>query len=176
MSRWRWVILLAVGLALYAGTLWNGFVWDDLLTAVPSRPLGEVLTQRTGMYYRPLVMLSFALDRAVWGDLPAGFHLTNLLLHVAAAGLLATLAAAVGLGAGASLAAALVFLAHPVQSEAVTYVSGRTDVLCALFALLGFLAWRRARGPFDAWAVAATRGSRAGRRARRERPFAPTRM
>ena len=155
MSRWRWVILLGVGLALYAGTLWNGFVWDDLLTAVPSRPLGEVLTQRTGMYYRPLVMLSFALDRAVWGDLPAGFHLTNLLLHVAAAGLLATLAAAVGLGAGASLAAALVFLAHPVQPEAVTYVSGRTDVLCALFALLGFLAWRRARGPFDAWAVAA---------------------
>ena len=176
MSRWRWVILLAVGLALYAGTLWNGFVWDDLLTAVPSRPLGEVLTQRTGMYYRPLVMLSFALDRAVWGDLPAGFHLTNLLLHVAAAGLLATLAAAVGLGAGASLAAALVFLAHPVQSEAVTYVSGRTDVLCALFALLGFLAWRRRPTRRTAHAPAATRGSQAGRRARRERPFAPTRM
>jgi len=72
MSRWRWVILLGVALALYAGTLWNGFVWDDLLTAVPSRPLGEVLTQRTGMYYRPLVMLSFALDRAVWATCRPG--------------------------------------------------------------------------------------------------------
>src|SRR5688572_18309838 len=110
MSRWRWPILLGVGLALYGGTLWNGFVWDDLLTAVPPRPLDEVLTRRTGIYYRPLVMLSFALDRAVWGDLAAGFHLTNLLLHVAVAGLLGSLAAAAGIGASASTAAALVFL------------------------------------------------------------------
>ena len=154
MSRWRWPILLGVGLALYGGTLWNGFVWDDLLTAVPPRPVGEILTRRTGIYYRPLVMLSFALDRAVWGDLAAGFHLTNILLHVAVAGLLGSLAAAAGVGAGASTAAAIVFLAHPVQAEAVSYVSGRTDVLCALFALLGLLAWRRVGRPFDAWAVA----------------------
>ena len=72
MTRWRWVILLGVGVALYAGTLWNGFVWDDLLTAVPPRPLGEALTQRTGIYYRPLVMLSFALDRAVWATCRPG--------------------------------------------------------------------------------------------------------
>ena len=154
MSRWRWVILLGVGLALYAGTLWNGFVWDDLLTAAPPRPLRETLTQRTGIYYRPLVMLSFALDRALWGDLAAGFHLTNLLLHVAVAGLLGSLATAAAIGAGASTAAALVFLAHPVQTDAVSYVSGRTDVLCALFALLALLAWRRAARPFDGWALA----------------------
>jgi tetratricopeptide (TPR) repeat protein len=154
MIRWRWAILSGVGLVLYAGALRAGFVWDDLLTAVPARPLGEVLTRRTGSYYRPLVMLSFALDRTLWGASPAGFHLTNVLLHVAVAGLLASFAAAVGLGAGASTAAALVFLAHPVQTEAVTYVSGRTDVLCALFALLGLLAWRRARRAVDGWAVA----------------------
>ena len=155
MIRWRWAILLGVGGVLYAGALRNGFVWDDLLTAVPARPLGEILTQRTGAYYRPLVMLSFAADRALWGAWPAGFHATNVLLHVAVAGLLAALAGTLGLGAGAGTAAALVFLAHPVQTEAVTYVSGRTDVLCALFALLGLLAWRRARRGLDAWAVAA---------------------
>lgn len=154
MTRWRWAILLGAGIVLYAGALGNGFVWDDLLTAVPGRSLGDVLSQRTGSYYRPLVMLSFALDRMIWGAWPPGFHATNVLLHVAVAGLLASFGSAVGLGAGASLAAALVFLAHPVQTEAVTYISGRTDLLCALFVLLGFLAWRRARGAFDAWALA----------------------
>jgi hypothetical protein len=40
-----------------------------------------------------------------------------------------------------------------VQTEAVSYVSGRTDVLCALFVLAALLAWRRARRPADGWAV-----------------------
>lgn len=150
----RWALLLGAALVLYAGALRAGFVWDDLLTAVPPRPLGEALGQRTGAYYRPVVMLSFALDRALWGASPFGFHLTNVLLHAAAAGLLARLAAAAGLGPGASLAAALAFLAHPVQTEAVTYVSGRTDVLAAVFVLGALLAWRRARRATDAWAAA----------------------
>jgi hypothetical protein len=154
MSAGRWAILLGVAVVLYAGALGNGFVWDDLLTAVPARPLGAVVTQGTGTWYRPLVMLSFAADRALWGPWPVGFHATNVLLHVAVAGLLGTLCVAVGLGAGASTAAALVFLAHPAQTEAVTYVSGRTDVLCGLFALVALLAWRRARHAVDAWAVA----------------------
>src|SRR5258705_13981451 len=90
MIRWRWAIFPGVGLALYVGALRDGFVWDDLLTAAPARPVGEVLRQRTGSYYRPLVMLSFAVDRTLWGPLPAGFHLTNVLLHVAVAVLLAS--------------------------------------------------------------------------------------
>jgi hypothetical protein len=154
MSRWRWPILIGVALALYVGALGAGFVWDDLLTAAPARPLRQALTQRTGSWYRPVVMASFAVDRALWGAWPPGFHATNVALHVAVAGLLASLAHAAGLGAGVSLAAALVFLAHPVQTEAVTYVSGRTDVLCALFALAGLLAWRRTRNGLDVWAVA----------------------
>jgi hypothetical protein len=139
---------------LYAEALRAGFVWDDLLTAVPPRPLRDALLEPTGSWYRPLVMASFALDRALWGPSPFGFHLTNVLLHVAVAGCLGTLARAAGLGAGASLAAALVFLAHPVQTEGVTYVSGRTDVLAALMALAGLLAWRRARSTCDRWALA----------------------
>ena len=43
-----------------------------------------------------------------------------------------------------------------MQTEAVTYVSGRTDVLCALWTLAGLLAWRRARRAADAWAVLST--------------------
>src|SRR5262249_43374502 len=119
--------LFALGGALWANALANDFVWDDrLLATVP-----VTLTGRVGSYYRPVVLPSFALDRAVFGGAPWGFHLTNLLLHVAAAWLVLRLAEAVGLGAGAAFAAAALFLAHPVQTEAVTYVSGRTDVLAA---------------------------------------------
>lgn len=115
---------------------------------------GDTLGARTGAYYRPLVLLSFALDRALWGGAAWGCHLTNLLAHAAVAWGVGTLAAALGASAGAALAAALLFAAHPVQTEAVTYVSGRTDVLCALFVVAGLLAWRRAQRATDGWAVA----------------------
>jgi hypothetical protein len=148
-------LVLGFGALLYGNTLANDLVWDDRLTAraASDHPLAA-LTSRTGSYYRPVVMLSFALDGALWGDRPAGFHATNLTAHVAVACLTGALAAAVGLGPGAALASALVFVAHPVQTEAVAYVSGRTDVLCALFVLLALLAWRRARGPADSFACA----------------------
>jgi hypothetical protein len=99
-------------------------------------------------------MASFALDRACWGGAAWGFHLTNLVAHAAVAWSVGELAVVLGAGAPAALASALLFAAHPVQTEAVTYVSGRTDVLCALFALAGLLAWRHARRPIDGWAIA----------------------
>jgi hypothetical protein len=145
-------LVLLVG-ALYANTFGNALVWDDRLTAAVPHDLGAILTQRTGAFYRPLVMLSFALDHALWGTSPAGYHLTNVACHVAVAWLLGALASALGLGAGAALASALVFAALPVQTEAVTYVSGRTDILAALFALAGLLAWRRARTATDRCAL-----------------------
>jgi hypothetical protein len=101
-------------------------------------------------------MLSFHADRALFGAHPAGYHTTNLLAHAAASVLTGELAAAVGLGSGAALASALAFAAHPVQTDAVTYVSGRTDVFCALFVLLAVLLWRRAERPADGHAIGAT--------------------
>jgi hypothetical protein len=146
---WRAAAIVALAAACYGNTLANDFVWDDRLTAVaPADP-----TKRTGAYYRPVVMLSFAVDRAVWGERPAGFHLTNLLAHAGVGWLVGAFAQALGAVPGAALAASLLFVAHPVQTEAVSYVSGRTDVLCALFVLAALLAWRRARGALDRWAV-----------------------
>jgi hypothetical protein len=150
----RALLVLAVGALVYANALANGFVWDDRLTAATGPGPLAAMTQRTGAYHRPVVMLSFALERAAWGPSPLAFHATNVVCHVAVAWLVGALAEALGLGAGPALAAALVFVAHPVQTDAVTYVSGRTDVFAALFVLLAFLAWRNARGPADGWAIA----------------------
>ncbi len=146
----RAAVLVGLAGALYANSLGNAFVWDDRLTAATSA--GGVFG-RTGGYFRPVVMLSFALDRGLWGSSPVGFHVTNVLCHAAVAWLLAALAIALGGGAGVALAAAVVFVAHPVQTEAVTYISGRTDLLCALFLLVSLLLWRRARHPADRFAV-----------------------
>jgi hypothetical protein len=145
-----------VGGALYGNVLGNDLVWDDRLTPADAGGLGSVVAGRTGSYHRPAVMLDLALEHRLWAGSAVGFHATSVAYHLAVAWLVGALAQALGLGAGAALAAALVFAAHPVQTEAVSYVSGRTDVLAALFALLGLLAWRRARHAADRWALAAT--------------------
>jgi tetratricopeptide (TPR) repeat protein len=152
-------IVAALVVIYYGGTLRNDLVWDDRLTAMAD--VGPTLQGPIGHHYRPLVMLSFAGDRMLWGRTPSGYHATNIACHVMVAWLLLSLARAIGLGPGRSLIAALLFAAHPVQTEAVSYVSGRTDVLCALFVLLACHAWRYSRRAIDgpAWASAAALGA-----------------
>ena len=85
-------------------------------------------------YYRPLVFLSFALDWSVWGIDAAGFHLTNVLLHAVNAMLVYALARRVTEATVAGVAA-LVFALHPVNQEAVFWVSGRFDLLATAWIL-----------------------------------------
>ena len=86
-----------------------------------------------GHFYRPVTTLSFALDHAVWGLDPSGYHLTDL----AAAARLRDLVAALGrrlLGPGVGpLAAALLFALHPLQIEALPVAARRADNLALLF-------------------------------------------
>jgi hypothetical protein len=154
-SVWTGAAILAALVALYYGpTVGNDFVWDDRLTAIAPVDISTILSQRTGDYYRPVVMLSFALDRFLWGASPLGYHLVNIACHLLASGLLMALCRTVGLGSGVALAAAIIFACHPVQSDAVLYISGRTDILCAVFVLLSLHAWRRARSATDPFALA----------------------
>lgn len=96
---WAPVLLagLAIGLgaAAHAGALANPFVYDDRVTILdnPSisrlSDLGGVLRHTP---FRPLVNLSYAIDYASWGLRPFGYHLTNLMLHLANVGLVFALA------------------------------------------------------------------------------------
>ena len=155
-------VLLATLLA-FARTLAYDFVWDDALLIQRSQRLQQWTSlpavlgshfwsevHEGSHYYRPLVSLSFFLDVQAWGFNPMGFHLTNLLAHLATA--LAVLALARRL-TGSVLAAAVAgvaFALHPIHTESVTFISGRTDVLATLFfllALLGYVRWRHEGGP-----------------------------
>lgn len=166
---------LAVAIAsvlAYARTLSYEFVWDDVLLVARSQRLREwsslpaVLgshfwaeVHEGSHYYRPLVSLSFFLDLQIWGLNPLGFHLTNLLAHLATA--LAVLALARRLGAplpAASLAG-LAFALHPIHTESVTFISGRTDVLATLLCLLGLLGYARWREDGKAWPLAGSLGA-----------------
>lgn len=147
----RAALIAALAAAAYAGTLWNDLVWDDRLSAI-----APTLAPRPGQWWRPVVMATFAAELAIHGGTPAAMHATNVVLHAAVAVLLERWARTLGLPPAAALLAALAFAVHPVQSEAVAYVSGRTDLLCALFVLSALLVWRGARRATDGRACLTT--------------------
>jgi Flp pilus assembly protein TadD len=156
-------VLLGLVLVAYAATLGYEFVWDDAPLIVNNRlvqdpgEIGTVLTSgfwetgdrhdRFRSFFRPLVALTYSLDFAIWGLEPFGFHLTNVLLHLACCWLVFRIARHEGLGDGASLAGAALFAVHPVHVESVAWISGRTDLVCAVLMLGAFLLYRRGNAP-----------------------------
>lgn len=94
-----------------------------------------------GTYYRPILLLSFLFDKYVWGLEESFMHLDNILLHL----LNTILVFAVALRGGRLLdiaspfpafLAALFFSIHPINTESVAWISGRTDLLAGFFILL----------------------------------------
>jgi len=165
-ARWvRWlpalVIIVAVG-AAYANSLSGRFVYDDLksITQNPTIrhlwPPGSAWSPPAGggLSGRPLVNFSFALNYAVGGESVFGYHLLNLLIHGLAALTLfgvvrrtllqPVLRERFGFEARPLAAAvALVWAVHPLQTEAVTYLSQRTESLMGLFYLVTLYAFIR---------------------------------
>jgi hypothetical protein len=168
---------VAICVAALLPTLLSPFFGDDYFHIERAADLRDALTkgwvlpiEQVGAwwttpglsveYFRPLVVLSFAADRAVYGSFAAGYHLTNLLLHIATTLLLWRIARHV-LGPGfAAWAAAALFALHPAHTVAIGWISGRTDVLATLFYAAGFLLYlegqarRSARGSLPWLALA----------------------
>ncbi len=162
----RWlvpvIVILATGDA-FLPTLQNGFVWDDnknLLLNLHYRGLGLdelrwMFTTSLMGHYIPLTWLTLGLDYLLWGMDPAGYHLTNILLHVATAAafyfltirLLCLAAGGVGedkaVWIGAAFAA-LLFAVHPLRVESVAWITERRDVLSGFLYVLTILVYLRA--------------------------------
>jgi tetratricopeptide (TPR) repeat protein len=130
----------------YLPALNAGFIWDDD-RYVTNNPL---LTAPDGLrriwfsfdspsQYFPLTYTSFRIERALWGLRPFGYHLTNLLLHIANALLLWRLL--VRLNVPGALLAAGIFALHPVQVESVAWITERKNLLMGFFFLLALIAW-----------------------------------
>jgi len=147
------LVLLALTFLIYLPSFGNHFIWDDEQfiyknTSVLNFDLPAIFTESTtagagiaSNYYRPLTSLSFAIDHAIWGLKPFGFHLTNTLLHAGAGILLYLLLTQIGIGSKSNSIwkdpafwLSLIFLVHPIQTEAVVYINSRGDSLSALLA------------------------------------------
>ncbi len=137
--------VLAIVLA-YAAAFGASFQFDDWNVIVREPRVQSVRAWWDSMPgIRPLLKLSYALNHATGLGAP-GFHAFNVVLHVINAWLVLALlrrwpGGVQGLAAVAAPVAALVFALHPVQTEAVTYVSGRSVSFAALFSLSSMLAW-----------------------------------
>jgi tetratricopeptide (TPR) repeat protein len=133
---------VAYGPALDAGWIWDddSYVLENPAVQRPDGILHAWVPGATPQWY-PMVFVSFWAQHALHGLEPFGYHLVNVLLHLAS-GLLAWRLLAALRVPGALLAAGI-FLLHPVQAESVAWVTERKNVLSLAFALASLLAWTR---------------------------------
>lgn len=144
------LLLLLVTVAAFARLWWVEFSWDDEALIVDNQVTGSLAnirefftrdlwgttrieTLKSG-YYRPFMLLSLALDRALFGLSSAQAHIHSLLWHLGAVtGLYAVLTRL--LDRRVALVGAAVFAVHPVQSEVLALVAARNDSMAAAFSL-----------------------------------------
>ncbi|GEM_PF-1742584 len=152
-----WIaFVLALVALVHSPALSGGFVWDDHQLIEDQRIVREL--QPIGTYFansfwsspyegargffRPLVTLSYALEWRLWDGNPLGFHATNLLLHLLNCLLVFVLARKSRAAMLPALCAMLLFGAFPRLTESVSWISGRTDLLAAFFALAAVILHR----------------------------------
>jgi protein O-mannosyl-transferase len=141
-------LLLAAVALVYGNTLRNEFTMDDGIYILRNPQVtnasvrGLFAGNKASNVFRPVTFATLALNWRLGGARPLGFHLFNLILHAGASLLLYLLLEAL-LGASlpakaVAFAAALVFAVHPLHTEAVSSIVGRTELLAAGFL---FAAW-----------------------------------
>ncbi|MBN1869206.1 MAG: tetratricopeptide repeat protein [Candidatus Omnitrophica bacterium] len=158
-SRRRNIILCAalialLGFAVYGNSINGEFIWDDThlvkdnlylrgwsnLPKFFSESMGAGADAATiYSFYRPLQLITYAIDYSFWKLDVRGYHLANIFYHVLAALMVFWLITALYKDWRLSLFAGLFFVAHPIHTEAVSYISGRADSLALIFMLLSFL-------------------------------------
>jgi tetratricopeptide (TPR) repeat protein len=155
------VAVFAFGALIHGQAIGFDWVkWDDpplvvnntSIRSLSSLNLKAIFTPVAGKTYQPIRVLSYAADYALFGLKPAAFHAVNVFLHCLASALLVPLIFALlgelRKGRGSenciiALLAALVFVAHPVNVESVSWVASRKYGLLALFSFSSFLCYLR---------------------------------
>lgn len=158
LKDYQVILLLAlVGLIVFGNTFNNQLFWDDddiILNNefVHNFELGKFFSENmiagsnlVSNYWRPLLLTVFSLQWQVWGDWVGGYHFVNLTFHVGCAILLFFLLNKLFGTRLLSFLTSLVFLIHPVQPEAVAYVSGLADPLSTFLMFAGILFYLKYR-------------------------------
>src|SRR5205807_1861862 len=178
-KQWqRYFFLGAIGFIIRLPAIQGQLIWDDICLARDNAfiksPLLALEAFRHYLFldslsghYRPVQNLSYMFDYFFWNTDPAGFHLSNILLHVAAGLLLYRLLTHLfgkeaglwnsndaGSARAGDLAAFIIsgiWMVHPVHSAAIDYISGRADSLAFVFSAGAWLLVLRARIAETRW-------------------------
>ncbi len=179
-------IISVVGAIIYSNTLHSPFVFDDFRNITDNPYVSSTqlnlnrlyhLAFKSGSANRPVANISFAINYYFGGYDPTGYHIVNIILHLINGSLVYFLALIIfrqlpHVSSPArsalipetpgypviwmSLFAALIFIAHPIQTQSVTYIVQRMNSLAAMFYLLSFLLYiqgRLAQRRWKRWAL-----------------------
>ena len=146
------LFLVLVAAIVYGNSLNNKFVFDDqhlvqknlFIRSFENLPTlfktglhhFENVFQGEGTFYRPIIGLTYMFDYFLYALDPSGYHITNILWQVLAAFLVYLLIRIIFKSFILGAVSSLLFLIHPIQTEAVTYISGRADLIATSFLLL----------------------------------------
>ncbi len=156
------MVLIVIGFLVFGFNLNNQLFWDDDDWIIQNpfvhdfQHIKEIFTENilsgfglNSNYYRPLLLVSFAFNWVLHGANSFGYHLVSNFFHIGSAiliFLLLTTRRFVVFGQRAAFLAALFWLIHPLNTEAVTYISGRGDPMSVFFMLLALWLYVIAQG------------------------------
>ncbi|MGD9015193.1 MAG: tetratricopeptide repeat protein, partial [Candidatus Omnitrophota bacterium] len=145
-------LIAGLGFLVYANSLNGKFVWDDDFLVKNNvylknwAHLPKIFTEDDGTgggtkynFYRPLRIVTYMIDYHLWKLDVRGYHFINIVLHIGVACCIYWLITLLFGDWLLALLAGAFFVIHPVHTEAVAYISGRTDPLSGLFILLCFI-------------------------------------
>jgi len=150
------IALIVIGFSVYAFNLSNPLFWDDtdwivnnpFVHSFSLENIKNWFTKNTlagiglkSNYYRPFLFFTFALNYVTSGIAPLGYHLVSNGLHILNAILIFLILFKVFRNKFVAFWSSLLWLVHPLQTEAVTYISGRGDPLNVFFMLLILYLW-----------------------------------
>lgn len=165
-----YLILFGLSFALYRESIGFGYVLDDVIVLSENsfvqkgfKGIKDILSKESftgyfgtqkdlvaGSRYRPLSIVSFAIEHEFLGNYPAASHLINILLYAFTACLIFRLFQLFNISKPDSpwylalpFIGALLFVAHPIHSEAIANIKGRDEILCLLFAIAALISWIR---------------------------------
>ena len=153
MLRLGWLVILGLVALAYINGIHAPFVYDDRIEVVGNSTIRDLGAFRSVLEYnvsRVLLILTYAWNFQSFGLDPFGYHVTNLVIHGLAVG--AGIAFVFRLGRlgghprplGVALLAGLLWAIHPMGSEGVIYITGRSESLCALFVFSALALWAEA--------------------------------
>ena len=155
-----------IGFAVYANSISNSFVWDDTtlivnnpdVQAISLKNICQIFSHDLGYYternnfYRPLQTFLCMLDYRFGNGNPKSFHITNIIMHSLNGILIFLILLIMTKDTVASFFASALFLVHPVNTSAVTYISGGADIMALMFLLISLiLILNKEKVPYAIW-------------------------